>query len=144
MQRAVSISLYLCLCWSPSAVPQGLALDASPVPDPTTARPTDLGRYRVAWSSALQPLAINRMHAWVIHIASADGDPVEGAILEVSGGMPLPRSRAPHGTADATADLGEGNYRVDGMKFHMSGAWEVVIDIEAAAGADSLTLLLEL
>lgn len=143
MKRAVAISLYLCLGWSLSAVPQGLALDASPVPDPTTAKPTDLGRYRVAWSSPLQPLAINRMHAWVIHIANAAGDPVQGAILHVSGGMPDHDHGLPTAPR-ATADLGEGNYRVEGMKFHMSGAWEVVIDIEAAAGADSLTLLLEL
>ena len=143
MKRAVAISLYLCLCWSPSAVPQGLALDASSVPDPTTARPTDLGRYRVAWSSPLQPLTINRMHAWIIHIAGTDCEPVEGAIVEVSGGMPL----HDHGLPTAprmTADLGEGNYRVDGMKFHMSGAWEVVIDIEASELRDSLTVKLDL
>ena len=143
MKRAVSVSLYLCLCWTPSAVSQELAPDATPVPDPTTARPTDHGRYRVAWSSALQPLAINRMHAWVIHIANAAGDPVEGAVLHVSGGMPDHDHGLPTAPR-ATADLGQGNYRVEGMKFHMSGVWEVVIDVEAAAGADSLTLLLEL
>ena len=143
MKRAVSVSLYLCLCWSLSAVPQGLAPGASPVLDPATAKPTELGRYRVAWSSALQPLAINRMHTWVIHISGADGGPVEGATLEISGGMPL----HDHGLPTAprvTADLGEGNYRVDGMKFHMGGAWEVVIDIEASEVRDSLTVKLDL
>ena len=143
MKRVVPIPLYVCLLWGLWPVPHGFAGDDLPIPDPASARMTDLGHYRVAWSSAMQPLTINRMHAWVIHVAGADGEPVEGAELRVSGGMPA----HDHGLPTAprvTADLGEGNYRVDGMKFHMGGAWEVVIDIAAGEGRDSLTLLLDL
>ena len=143
MKRAVATSAYFCLYWSLSGLPQGVAEDDLPVPDPASARLTDLGRYRVAYSSALQPLTINRMHAWIVHVASADGDPVEGARLTVSGGMPA----HDHGLPTAprvTADLGDGNYRVNGMKFHMGGAWEVVIDIAASEGRDSVTWVLDL
>ncbi len=143
MWRVLSIGLCLCLCGGLWAVPQGLALGATYDPEPAVAAPTDRGRYRVSWSSSLQPLVINRMHAWDIHVASAAGEPIEGAQIRVSGGMP----QHDHGLPTApqvTADLGQGNYRIEGMRFHMGGAWEVVIEIEAFDVEDSLTVKLKL
>ena len=104
--------------------PAAFAGQALPVPDPATSRPTESGRYRIAFAATLQPLAINRMHAWVIHVADAEGRPVEGLQLAVTGGMPA----HDHGLPTAprvTRRLGGGNYLVEGMRFHMGGAWEV-------------------
>ena len=132
-----------CLCVCLLLAPAGLAGDALPVPEPETARSTDLGRYRIAYASALQPLAINRIHAWVVHVADADGQPVDGAELAVSGGMPA----HDHGLPTAprmTRNLGGGNYLVEGMKFHMGGAWEVVVTVTGAEGVDTVTWRLEL
>ena len=135
--------LYARLCIFLLLTPAVLAEEALPVPDPATATSTDLGRYRIAFASALQPLAINRMHAWVFNVADADGNPVEDAELAVTGGMPA----HDHGLPTAprmTRSLGGGNYLVEGMRFHMGGAWEVVVTVTAGEGADSMTLRLEL
>ena len=116
-----------------------IAVDAWPLPDPATAQPTDRGRYRIASTSTIEPLAINRIHAWVVHVADARGQPVEDADLAVTGGMPM----HDHGLPTAprmTRNLGGGNYLVEGMKFHMGGAWEVVLAVEGPHGTDSLTL----
>ena len=131
------------LCCSVLLAPVAHGEQALPVPDPATARTTELGRYRIAFASALQPLAINRIHAWVVHVADANGIPVEKAELVVAGGMPA----HDHGLPTAprmTRNLGVGNYLVEGMRFHMGGAWELVITIAGPNGSDSLTLQLDL
>lgn len=114
-----------------------------PVPDPAASKPTDLGRYRIAYTSTLEPLAINRMHAWVIRVADADGKPTENAELTLSGGMPAHDHGLPTAPR-ATAYMGRGNYLIEGMKFHMGGAWEVEVAVSGPQGTDTLTLQLDL
>lgn len=101
------------------------------------------GRYRLSYASELEPLAINRMHRWTLRLESADGEPVEGATFAISGGMP----RHDHGLPTqpvVTKDLGGGLYLLEGMRFHMAGAWEIVVRIDAAAGSDTATIPAEL
>lgn len=120
-----------------------LAGEALPSPNPETAVRSELGRYRVQYASTLEPLAINRMHAWVLKVEDAAGRPMEDAELTISGGMPAHDHGLP--TAPRATDyLGDGSYLVEGMKFHMGGAWEVVIVINASGGKDSVTYRLEL
>jgi hypothetical protein len=101
------------------------------------------GRYRVGYSSDLQPLAINRIHSWVLHIETTEGDPVTGAEIEIDGGMP----EHDHGLATsprATEELGGGDYRVEGLRFHMPGEWEIVVSLRIGADRDRCTLSLVL
>ena len=121
----------------------GLEKETYPEVDTETAKLTVSGRYRVAFASTLEPLTINRMHAWVVKVTGADGVPVEDAELTVSGGMPAHDHGLPTAPR-ATANLGGGHYLVEGMKFHMNGAWDVVMTVEASAGRDSVTWRLDL
>lgn len=71
---------------------------------------------------------VNRMHSWVLHIEDETGVAIEGALIEVTGGMP----QHDHGLPTqprVTAELGNGDYRLDGMRFHMNGDWELVVTI---------------
>ena len=73
------------------------------------------GIFSVSYESALDPIEINRIHSWVLSV-SRDGEPVEGAVLVVDGGMP----EHDHGLPTApriTADLGDGRYRLEGYAF---------------------------
>ncbi|HSG66331.1 MAG TPA: FixH family protein, partial [Gammaproteobacteria bacterium] len=93
------------------------------------------GRYRVSYTSELEPLAINRIHSWVLHVESVDGDPVTGAAIEIGGGMP----EHDHGLATsprATEELGGGDYLIEGLRFHMPGRWEIVVDLRVGANRD--------
>ena len=86
---------------------------------------------------------INRMHSWILHVEDLAGVPIEGAVIEVDGGMP----QHDHGLPTEpriTEELGGGDYRLDGMRFHMSGDWEILIRITTESGTSSVTLLLEL
>lgn len=96
---------------------------------------SDGGRYRLAFQADIDPITINRMHAWVLHLTHADGRPVLDARIEVAGGMPAHDHGLPS-QPRVTEALGEGRYRLEGVRFHMPGVWEVVVTLEADGGRD--------
>ena len=120
-----------------------LAAEAWPTPNPDRAQVTELGRYRISYASALEPIEINRIHAWVAQVMDADGNPVEDASISITGGMPDHDHGLPTAPR-ATAYLGEGRYLIEGMKFHMGGAWEVVLNVKSGTGDDALSIPLDL
>jgi len=88
-------------------------------------------------------LAINQMHSWILHIEDEDGLEIEGAIVDVAGGMP----EHDHGLPTkprVTEELGGGDYRLDGMRFHMKGYWEIVVSVTTDAGQFNVTIALQL
>jgi hypothetical protein len=88
-------------------------------------------------------IAINRMHSWILHIEDEDGLEIEGAIVDVEGGMP----EHDHGLPTKpriTEELGGGDYRLEGMRFHMNGYWEIVVLVTTDAGPFEVTIPLQL
>jgi len=88
-------------------------------------------------------LGINKMHSWILHIENEEGLEIEGAIVEVDGGMP----EHDHGLPTkprVTEELGGGDYRLEGMRFHMSGYWEVIVSITTDTGRFEVTIPLQL
>lgn len=112
--------------------------------DTSTTLLSDAGLFRVSYSSDSSPLPLNQIHSWTIHIETADGQPVEGAEILVNGGMPQHGHGLPT-QPEMTEDLGNGDYRVEGMKFQMLGFWEVKFNINADGQSDNVTfnLILE-
>jgi hypothetical protein len=101
------------------------------------------GLYVVSYQSELVPLQINKLHAWVLHIEDANGNPVVGAHLEASGGMPVHDHGLPT-YPRVTEEPGNGNYRLDGMRFHMSGVWEITINIIDDGKTDTVVVAVTL
>lgn len=97
----------------------------------------------VSYQSELEPMQINKLHAWIIHIENADGQAVEGAIVEAAGGMPLHNHGLPT-RPRMTAEIGGGDYRLDGMRFHMAGVWEITLLIRAGETEDTVVISLTL
>jgi hypothetical protein len=118
-----------------------LMMGNQPVPgdlDTSTSLLSDGGLFRVSYSSDSSPLPLNQIHSWTIHIETADGQPVEGAQILIDGGMPQHGHGLPT-SPQVTEDLGNGDYRVEGMKFQMPGSWEVKFNISANGQSDSVT-----
>ncbi|MCB1865589.1 MAG: FixH family protein [Chromatiales bacterium] len=89
------------------------------------------------------PVPVNEMHAWRIEVLNDEGRPVPGAKITVGGGM------AEHGHGLPTAPRSvetetPGVYRIDGLRFHMHGWWQVWLRIERAALIDHVTFDLRL
>jgi hypothetical protein len=100
------------------------------------------GHYRVRYTSKLNPIVINRIHAWILHVETADGEPVLNADIAVVGGMPEHNHGLPT-SPRMTQDLDDGDYLVEGMRFHMNGHWEITISISAGDGRDDIVIPLE-
>jgi hypothetical protein len=86
---------------------------------------------------------INQIHNWILHIENDDGLEVEGAKVEVSGGMP----EHDHGLPTkprVTEELGGGDYKLQGMRFHMAGYWEIEVTITVDSGTSKVTIPLQL
>ena len=99
---------------------------------------SDKGRYRVAIVPPSPAPAINQLHSWTIKLSTREGKPIEGASFTVSGGMP----RHGHGYPTqprVMRGLDKGTYLLDGMKFSMSGWWDLKLDIRAEGGLDQVT-----
>lgn len=104
---------------------------------------SDRNLFVISYEPGIDPVVINRMHSWLVHIETADGNPVDGATVALVGGMPdhdhglptMPRS---------TQNLGDGDYLVEGMKFHMNGRWQITISIEVTGSNDAVTFELQL
>ena len=96
------------------------------------------GVYRVALVPPAQAPAINQMHSWKVKLATADGVPVRGAKFLVDGGMPQHGHGLPT-QPRVTREMGDGTYSLDGMKFSMTGWWEVKLAINGPQGADKVT-----
>lgn len=96
------------------------------------------GTYRVALVAPTPAPAINQMHSWKVKLATAEGAPVQGARFVVDGGMPQHGHGLPT-KPRITREIESGTYVLDGMKFSMTGWWEVKLAIEGPQGADKVT-----
>lgn len=105
--------------------------------------PGENGLFVVSVEERPEPVPLNELHTWIVHVESMDGEPVENAVIGVGGGMPM----HDHGLPTAprvTAAPGEGDYRLEGMKFQMPGHWSVRLEIEASGKSDNVTFELTL
>ena len=100
---------------------------------------TRSGYYRVSYTSRLDPLIINRIHDWVFHIENPDGEPIDGGTVSVTGGMPKHNHGLPT-IPRMTESLGNGDYVLEGMRFHMNGYWELTVTVEADGRRDTVII----
>jgi hypothetical protein len=113
---------------------------AIPAPGVWTSRSGD---FRLRFSSNLDPLVINRIHNWVLEVATADGKPVADARISLVGGMPDHDHGLPT-QPRVTRYLGDGKYLLEGMRFHMPGDWEILVTIETPGRRDVVRIPLAL
>lgn len=106
--------------------------------DTSTVRLSDGGLFRVSWTSDPAAPPLNQIHTWVVHVETANGQPVEDAEILVDGGMPQHGHGLPT-SPQVTQNLGGGDYLVEGMRFQMPGWWQVRFDITAGAQSDAIT-----
>lgn len=117
-------------CMSEMPVPANL--------DTSTTRVTENGLYKMTIKPDAAPIAINEIHTWTLHVETPDAKPVENAVITMGGGMPQHGHGLPT-EPKVTKYLGDGNYQVEGVKFQMTGWWEVKFNVTAEGKADNVT-----
>lgn len=124
--------LFLCMLTSIIAAQERTA------PDRTDTVLTSVnGHFVVSYESRLQPIGINQIHVWTVHVETPSGVLVDGAEISVIGGMPVHDHGLPT-LPQSTTYLGDGDYLVEGMKFHMNGWWEVTVTVATKTAADTV------
>ncbi len=118
---------------------QRMADENTPPPnlDVSRTRMSAQGLYSGAYSPSLEPLTIDKLHSWTLHLETPDGKPVEDATITVHGDMPG------HGHGLPTKPIvsqhrGNGDYLVEGMKFQMTGWWYVEFEVSAGGKQDTV------
>jgi hypothetical protein len=96
------------------------------------------GAYRVALAPPATAPAINQIHSWTVQLSDMRGSPVHGAVFTVGGGMPQHGHGLPT-KPRVSNELGNGTYRLEGMKFSMPGWWEIKLNIQSPQGSDTVT-----
>ena len=106
-------------------------------------RLTEGGLYRVSIKSPDAQPPTGKLHEWILHIEDTTGVAVDSAAVCIDGGMPEHGHGLPT-TPEMTGAVGSGDYRIEGMKFSMTGWWVVKFVIQAHAGVDSVRFNLSL
>ena len=89
--------------------------------------------FQVSYESQLNPIIINQ---------NAEGNAVSDAVITVKGGMPEHN----HGlaTAPSIEASGDGNYLLQGLRFHMMGYWELELSVSQGSISDTVIITLDL
>lgn len=132
----VVVAAFGYIVWRMNDVPVDLDL--------STTRFSEQGLYSSTIRPDLDPILVNKLHSWTLHVATADGQPIEGATITVDGDMPQHGHGMPTQPL-VTQELGGGNYLVEGMKFQMGGWWVIDFTVTANGSSDkvSFNLLLQ-
>lgn len=105
--------------------------------DLSRSKASQAGVFTVAIEPEGGSVAQGAMHSWIATVTTPDGKPVDDARIGVDGGMP----QHGHGLPTApqmTAALGQGRYRIEGVKFNMGGWW--VIRLTVTSGEKTNTV----
>jgi hypothetical protein len=86
------------------------------------------GDIKLSFHSSVEPLPLNQIHEWTLHLETRNGVPVENAKVQIKGGMPAHNHGLPTDPV-VTQYLGDGDYRVEGVRFHMQGEWLMEVSI---------------
>ena len=147
---AFALALALAGCGDPTSDASSEAPSAAapaseaPAPPPPAADPpaaweglSSRGAYRVRVEPEEPPIPLNRIHRWIAQVEDAEGTPVAVEAMSVGGGMP----QHGHGlvTEPVATPEGEGRVVIDGMKFHMSGAWRLDLGLMGPKGFDAIS-----
>jgi hypothetical protein len=106
-------------------------------PDTSRSKTTANGLFVASFQPERGIIRLGELQPWLLTLKTVAGAPVEGAAITISGGMPQHSHGLPT-SPQATDYLGEGRYRIDGLKFTMSGWWQLRFAISAAAGSDTV------
>ena len=103
--------------------------------DLTLQHPSSQGKFMVRMEPPATGPAVNQMHAWQVQLATPEGQPVSRAAISFDGGMPQHGHGFPT-KPRITREVAPGIYALEGMKFSMTGWWDMRLAIQAGDVTD--------
>jgi hypothetical protein len=134
MSRFIAAAALACTL----ALASACSTSAPPEVDVALSHPSAKGAYVVSLQPPAQTPALNQLHAWQVTLRLPDGTPVRQARFQVDGGMPQHGHGLPT-RPQVTREIADGVYQLEGVKFSMTGWWQLRLAIQASAGEDTAT-----
>ena len=106
--------------------------------DVALAKYSEHDKFYVSIMSQLNPVAVNKIHNWVLQIRKHDGETVSDAKIQISGGMPMHGHGLPT-SPRVTKYLDNGKYLIEGVRFNMAGWWELKLMIKSGHHKENVT-----
>lgn len=104
-------------------------------PDLSRSKPTANGMFVAAIRPQSGTVRFGELQSWQLTLTTRAGAPVENAAIDVTGGMGGDNHGLPT-SPQVAGYMGQGHYRIDGVKFTVSGWWQLRLTISAAQGSD--------
>lgn len=104
--------------------------------DVSLQHPSAAGKFMVRMTPPASGPAINQMHAWQVSVETPEGQPVTQATIGFDGGMPQHGHGFPT-KPRITRELAPGVYALEGVKFSMTGWWDMRLAIQAGEQRDT-------
>ena len=89
---------------------------------------TDKG-LKIEIYSELSPLSINQIHSWHLRVLDRNNEILELEELNIFGGMPEHDHGLPT-QPKVTTRLDNGDYLLEGVRFHMQGHWQLQVELQ--------------
>jgi len=118
MKILIALSLLLTLFFA----------NAADVRLPDLSGVTDKG-LKIEIYSELSPLSINQIHSWHVRVLDRNNEILELEELNVYGGMPEHDHGLPT-QPEVTTRLDNGDYLLEGVRFHMQGHWQLQVELQ--------------
>lgn len=125
---AIAVALVGALGITACATPSNLDL--------TLQHPSRQGKFLVRMEPPATGPAVNQMHAWQVRLTAPDGTAVSQAKVTFDGGMPQHGHGFPT-KPRVTGEVSPGVYALEGMKFSMTGWWDMRLAIQAGDVSDT-------
>lgn len=106
--------------------------------DPSVPRLSRAQHFSAWLVNEANPVPLNHLHDWTLHLETPSGEPVAGATIGIDGGMPEHSHGLPT-EPKVTHELGDGKYLVEGVRFQMAGWWQLALNVSAGDDNDIVT-----
>lgn len=118
MKQILAFALFFALC----------SAHAADSTEPDISGSSDKG-LQIEIYSQLSPIVINQIHSWHIRVLDRNGEKQILENLDVFGGMPEHDHGLPTQPV-VTTHLDNGDYLLEGVRFHMQGLWQLQIELQ--------------
>ncbi|MBL8523958.1 MAG: FixH family protein [Betaproteobacteria bacterium] len=109
-----------------------------PALDLSLTRASPNNHFRITLIPPQGTTPIQQIHSWTVKVATPTGEPATKALVYMNGGMPEHGHGMPTRPA-VTREIAPGTYLVEGVKFNMSGWWELLVAVQLGPASDVTT-----
>ena len=132
----------LLMVWSPACGSENASPTTLAHLDRTVA--SNAGGFELRWESSAEAPPLNEEYDFALSLAQPDGTPLDLPVDHLSLGASMPQHGHGMNQDPLIERTAPGHYLVRGMRLHMTGRWEVYVDVRQGPVTERAEFPLEL